>query len=144
MPRATCVCTVQADPEMADATGLTPIIIAAQQGSMPLIKLLMEAGGARITGVDHHGLNLLGVAAELGGFDSITQQLLTYIQLPLYRSLTKPCAHPLAVRSKQLDHERPVTTHAFNNLICISMHARTHGHMHTRTHMQAILMLWNT
>ena len=89
MPRATCVCTVQADPEMADATGLTPIIIAAQQGSMPLIKLLMEAGGARITGVDHHGLNLLGVAAELGGFDSITQQLLSNI----YSTPPLPLAH---------------------------------------------------
>ena len=55
-----------ADAEIADAAGLSPIFIATQKGSLPMIKLLTETAGASIAGTDQHGLNLLGHAAELG------------------------------------------------------------------------------
>lgn len=55
-----------ADTEIADAAGLSPIFIATQKGSLPMIKLLTETAGASIAGTDQHGLNLLGHAAELG------------------------------------------------------------------------------
>ena len=78
----------QADTELADAAGLTPIFIAAQKGSMPLIKLLTETASTSIAGTDQHGLNLLGHAAELGKC--------TYIYI--YDVTSKHSHHARAVR----------------------------------------------
>ena len=72
------ICCREANPELCDVDGLTPLMIAAEKGHMGVVNLLVE-NGAKLDIQDKDDQTFFHICAEYNQSDIIKVKRLAYI-----------------------------------------------------------------